>query len=203
MNYELTFEFEKEIIASKSDFLTLVQIKRTDSNMLQRMASHYSQPLGFVGRNICYAICFSGICYGVIVGGSATMFLPGRNIIGTLNNGVNNIFFHVEKYLNRYPTRNFTTKVLSLYRVQIESDWKAKYGDSVNWHETLVEPPRTGECYKRDGWKLVGTTKGFTCKRSSGQSTDSWSGRRIWNTENLRPKLVFVKSNLNPTTPTE
>lgn len=43
------------------------------------------------------------------------------------------------------------------------------------------------------GWDLVGQTKGYTCKRGAGKGTDDWSGKRVWDTENLRPKLVFVK----------
>lgn len=173
--------------------LRLTPIKRSNETMLQYMSVHYSKPLGFVGRNICYAIMFGGVCYGTIVGGSATRFLPGREVIGGLNNGVNNIFYHVEKQGGRYPLRNFSVAVLKLYRETIERDWLAKYGDVVLWHETLVELPRGGECYKRDGWKQVGQTKGYTCKRAAGKGTDSWSGRRVWDTVNLRPKLVFVR----------
>lgn len=172
--------------------ITLQKIKRTDAQILKNMAIHYSQPKGFVGRNICYLIMAGDVCYGSMAGGSATRFLPGREIIGSLNNGVNNIFYHVEKR-DGYPTRNFTAKVLKLYRETIERDWLEKYSDAVAWHETLVELPRSGECYKRDGWQLVGQTKGYTCKRTSGKGTDSWSGRRVWDTVNLRPKLVFVR----------
>ena len=173
--------------------LRLIPIKRSNETMLQYMSVHYSKPLGFVGRNICYAIMCGGVCYGTIAGGSATRFLPNREIVGGLNNGVNNIFYHVEKRNGEYPLRNFTAAALKLYRERIERDWLAKYGDGVTWHETLVELPRTGDCYKRDGWTLTGQTKGYTCKRTSGKGTDSWSGRRVWDTKNLRPKLVFVR----------
>lgn len=188
------FDFARDaIVPSNCRALTLINVKRSDDEMIRNMSIHYSQPLGFVGRNICYVIAFDGLCYGAIAGGSATRYLPGREIIGGLNNGVNNIFYHVEKRNGLYPIRNFTTCVLKLYRQTIERDWKNEYGDAVTWHETLVELPRTGDCYKRDGWKLVGQTKGYTCKRTSGKGTDSWSGRRVWDTEHLRPKLVLVR----------
>jgi hypothetical protein len=172
--------------------VTLVKVKKTDPKLRSLMKVHYSQPKGFVGRSVCYLIYCDGVNYGAIVGGSATRFLPNRALIGSLNNGVNNIFFHIEKD-GKYPIRNFTTEVIKAYRNSVERDWLEFYGDSVFWHETLVEPPRTGECYKRDGWTLVGVTKGFTCKRVAGVGTDSWSGKRVWNTVNLRPKLVFVR----------
>lgn len=173
--------------------IQLIPIKRTASEILKNMANHYSAPKGFVGRNICYAIAVDGEIYGTIAGGSSTRFLPGRKVVGNLNNGVNNIFFHVEKFNGDYPIRNFSTKVIAAYRKTVERDWKEEYGDEVLWHETLVEIPRTGECYRRDGWILVGQTKGFTCKRTAGKGTDSWSGKRVWDTVNLRPKLVFVR----------
>lgn len=173
--------------------IRLVRIKRSDPRITSLMAAHYSQPKGFVGRNICYAVYFENVCYGAIAGGSATRFLPGRKIVYSLNNGVNNIFFHIEPGRDGYPLRNFSSAVLREYRRKMEIDWFQKYGDVIFWHETLVELPRKGECYVRDGWEEVGTTKGFTCKRTSGVGTDTWSGKRVWDTVNLRPKLVFVR----------
>jgi hypothetical protein len=175
----------------------LVKTKRTHPRLLKVMAKHYSQPRGFVGRSICYAIIHDGEYYGHIVGGSATKFLPGRNeYFGKrfgLNVVVNNIFFHCVKSAKGYPYRNFTTDVVKRWRDHIREDWRVKYGDAVIGYESLVELPRTGELYKRDGWKVVGQTKGFTCKRTGGKGTDSWSGKRVWDTENLRPKLVLVR----------
>lgn len=163
------------------------------------MARHYSKPKGFVGRNICFAVTVGGVRYGSIVGGSATRFLPGRDqflgycALEYLNNIINNIFFHVEPVDGKYPARNFTTKILQVFEKAVVAEWYKKYGDEVVAIESLVELPRTGECYRRAGYTQVGTTKGYTCKRISGKGTDSWSGSRVWDTQNLRPKLVFIK----------
>lgn len=179
--------------------LNLSPTKRTDPRLLQCMAIHYSQPKGFVGRNICYAIEYDGDYYGHIVGGSCTLHLPGRNEFfdsAPLNNICNNIFFHLTKPEGqKYPRRNFAELVLSEYRKVVERDWLSKYGDILVGHETLVEPPRTGECYLRDDWTYCGTTKGIQLKRVSGDSTEKYGGKRVWNTDpnQLRPKLVFVK----------
>jgi len=183
--------------------LKLVKIKKTNPLLQQNMAIHYSQPKGFVGRNICYNIFWDDICYGNIVGGSATLHLPGRNEyfnIGPnkLNNIVNNIFFHIEKQNNTYPCRWFSAQVLKLFRHTITQDWYDKYGDKVIGFESLVELPRTGQCYKKDGWDLVGQTKGFTCKRVGGlPQTEKWGGVRVWDYNNLRPKLVFCKKTVD------
>jgi len=177
--------------------LKLIVTKRTDPRLLQLMDKHYSHPKGFVGRNICYAILFDGTYYGHIVGGSATRFLQGRNeflgiSIQNLNSIVNNIFYSIST-LDSYPMRNFTSYVISQFTDLIYTDWKVKYGDIVIGFETLVEKPRTGECYKRAGWIKVGDTIGYTCKRIEGQGTDSWSGKRVWNTnkKSLRPKHIL------------
>jgi hypothetical protein len=39
----------------------------------------------------------------------------------------------------------------------------------------------------------VGVTRGMTCKRVGGKGSDSWSGRRVWDEENLRPKRVLMR----------
>lgn len=184
------------------EYLRLERIKRTDPRILVNMSIHYSQPKGFVGRNICYAVLYNDIYYGSIVGGSSTLHLAGRdeffdltkeNKKQCLKQIINNIFFHIEKVEGKYPTRCFAQKVLELFRETIVKDWLIQYKDEVIGFESLVELPRTGECYKRDGWNLVGQTIGYTCKRIAGKGTDSWSGKRVWDTENLRPKLVFCR----------
>ena len=172
--------------------IRLDPIKRTDSRLLENMEVHYSQPKGFVGRNICYAVMVENQYYGGIVGGSTPKHLAGRNLPFpySLNNIVNNLFFHIE---GPYPVRNFAQKTLAIYRKRIELDWFLKYGDFVLAHESLVELPRKGEIYLRDKWHLTGRTIGYTCKRIGGKGTDSWSGKRIWDTKNLRPKLIFTR----------
>jgi len=146
-----------------------------------------------------------GVYYGAIVGGSATLHLKGRDEFFSifkpqkkahLRGIVNNIFYHIEKREGRYPVRNMVPLVLRMFRERVALDWKEKYGDYVCGFESLIELPRTGEAYKRDGWQQVGTTIGYTCKRTSGKTgrrTDTWTGRRVWDTENLRPKLVFCR----------
>ena len=173
--------------------IELERVKRTHPIVLECMAKHYSQPKGFVGRNICYLICYGSGIYGAIVGGSATKnlgYIRDMAFPFDLNNIVNNIFFHVER---PYPVRNFVVSIIQQWRNQILKDWQNAYGDKVLGFETLVEPPRTGEAYLRDNWMPAGRTIGYTCKRTGGEGTDSWSGKRVWNTTDLRPKLIFIR----------
>jgi len=179
--------------------IELVIVKRTHPQLLDEMARHYSKPKGFVGRNICYSVLYNGHCYGHIVGGSATKHLPlrdeflGKSSQDILNCIVNNIFYHVEPIDGKYPIRNFTTEVIKAFETQIVKDWESKYGDAVVALETLVELPRTGECYKKAKWIEISQTKGYTCKRVGGKGSEKWSGTRVWDRVNLRPKRVFMK----------
>lgn len=165
------------------------------------MWTHYSTPNGFVGRNICYLIYYKEVRYGSIVGGSSTQFLPGRETFFAkkgipllqLNEVINNTFFHINKVEGKYPEHNFVPKVLSTFRETITRRWIEKYGDFVIGFEALVELPRTGECYMRDKWHLVGLTKGMTCRRVPGKGHEEYTGRRKWDHTNLVPKHVFCR----------
>lgn len=182
--------------------LELIRIKRTDARLLVNMANHYSKPKGFVGRNICYAIMHNNTYYGAICGGSSTLHLPGRDVFFGLSKEnkqemllhiVNNIFYHIEPIEGKYPIRNFSIAVLNLFCKQIAVDWELKYGNKVIGFESLVELPRTGEIYKRANWVETGITKGYTCKRTAGIGSDGWTGKRVWDHTQLRPKRVFCK----------
>lgn len=177
--------------------IVLWPTSKSDSWLQDWMAAHYSAPKGFVGRQLIYKVFVDNVCYGITVAGSATRFLPGRTeFFGRevpLNNLVNNTFFHIERQHGKYPLRNFATRIVEKWRSTVVQHWPECYGSPVEGFETLVELPRTGELYRRDNWTEVGMTKGYTCKRSAGKGTDNWSGKRVWDTDNLRPKKVFVR----------
>lgn len=173
--------------------INILPTRKNDPDLQRLMSVHYSQPKGFVGRQLFYRIEYNGVLYGCIAFGSATKHLPGRKLPFHLNTGMSNIFYHVEKQNGAYPKRNFTTYALLEAEKVATIDYEIKYKDKVNWLETLVELPRSGDLYLKAGYTLVGITKGYTCKRIAGESTDKWTGRRVWVHVNLRPKSVFVK----------
>lgn len=181
--------------------LELVVTKANDRRLLYLMDHKHYTTKGkrswFVGRKLCYAIMYSGVYYGHILGGSASLHLPNRNeYLGIdqsqLNSVINNIFYHVEKVEGRYPLRNFTTRVVLEWERHVAEDWETKYGDKAVGFESLVEPPRTGELYRRAGWSMVGITKGKTLRRvPDPERTEKWSGKREWG--DGTQKLVFCK----------
>ena len=176
--------------------IELERIKKNDPQLQDWMACHYSQPKGFVGRQLLYKIHYGTQVLGATGGGSCILHLPKRNeFFGDIprNSIVNNVFFHIEQPKEGYPLRNFASNVVKIWRQHILNDWKSVYGDDVLGFETLVEPPRTGEVYRRDGWSQVAVTKGYTCKRTGGKGSDGWGGQRVWDKDHLRPKLVFYR----------
>ena len=177
--------------------IELKQAKKSDKDVQYLMSIHYSHPKGFVGRQLIYKVFDNEEFVGVIVGGSATLHLPGRNeFFGDkyyINGIINNNFFHL---IDNHGDKNLGTKVLAKWRKQVVVDWEERYKDKVIGFESLVELPRTGAMYKADNWTEVGITKGFTCRRVSGKETGVFTGgKRVWNTnpDELKPKLVFCK----------
>lgn len=182
--------------------IELQRIKKYSPQLSYWMSVHYSQPKGFVGRSLIYLIVVNGQAYGAIAGGSAFRHLDGRDQFfqAPLNNIVNNIFYHVCRHDGQYPCRNFTTRVVTLWRERVREDWECAYKDPVLGYETLVELPRTGELYTRDGWVQVGTTVGHQLKRVAGKAKEKWEGAEKWNGHRvwlkdvpLRPKRVLVR----------
>lgn len=179
--------------------IELIRSSKGDPLVRRYMAEHYSKPKGFVGRQLVYLIRCGGATYGAIAGGSATLQLErsGRVIPAgaSMHNVVNNNFFHLDRGGLKYPVRNFAQRVLSLWRKRVMVDWPGTYKHDVRLFETLVEPPRTGDVYLRDGWSLVGMTAGYQVKRVSGHSPNETfkGGVRVWDRVNLRPKHVFTR----------
>ena len=79
--------------------ISLITIPKNNKYLKASMKKHYTKPKGFVGRSICYAIYYNDTYYGHIVGGSCTLFLPGRNEYFGIDKSqfqqiVNNVFYH-------------------------------------------------------------------------------------------------------------
>ena len=59
--------------------MLLIETKKSDPRLQERMRVHYSSPGGLMARTICYAIMHNGVYYGHIVAGSACLHLQGRD----------------------------------------------------------------------------------------------------------------------------
>lgn len=154
------------------------------------MPIHYSQPKEFVGRSLHYAIYYEDTFFGCISWASCILLSKIRDSFFNIESrsqlvGIaNNIFYHVEPVV-KYPIRNFTTRVLLDSEEIVYKDWLDRYGDALIGYESLVEPPREGTLYKKAGYTLVGKTQGFQLKKPK--------QIKVYDTVNLKPKLVFCK----------
>lgn len=78
--------------------------------------------------------------------------------------------------------KNLATKILSLCRRRIQSDWQDRFGFPLLLMETFVDPSRfVGTIYRAANWQLVGKTKGYQRIRNGYSNTCHTS------------KLVFVQ----------
>jgi len=164
--------------------IELETVKQNNPTARFYIDRHYTSPRNFIGKNLTYLIKVDNAVCGVIVGGSTSFTLTGRNeFFGSdcdIQSIINNRLFRLESDI-----KNLGTQVLKVWRNKVVVDWKEKYGDNPIGFETLVRPPLTGSVYKADNWELVGMTKGFTAKTNWTKKT------RIWIPTDKR--LVFMK----------
>lgn len=101
-----------------------------------------------------------------------------RNQYGRLKLIANNSRFLI---LPEWHYPNLASKILSLCKKRIVSDWQAHFSQPLLLLETFVDPKRFhGTIYRASNWTCLGLTKGFsrTCEGYTNQPTS--------------PKLVFV-----------
>jgi len=83
--------------------------------------------------------------------------------------------------LPQWHRPNLATRILSLCRKRLSSDWQARYGHPLLLLETFVDPERyAGTIYKADNWHMAGLTRGF--RRTVGGYTP----------REHRPKMIFL-----------
>ena len=84
--------------------------------------------------------------------------------------------------LPQHHHHNLASRVLSLCRRRIQSDWIARFGFPLLLLETFVDPQRfVGTIYQASNWQYVGDTRGYQRCRPGEYSPTA------------RPKRVFVQ----------
>ena len=78
---------------------------------------------------------------------------------------------------------NLASRVLALCTARLSADWQQAYAHPILAVESFVDSQLfRGTCYKAQGWKLLGQTKGF--ERS----------RQDYYTEHMRPKQLWMRT---------
>jgi len=189
-------------MGKNSPALQLVRCKRTDPNYKSIRDRHYVKNNGCIGQQLHYLIYYKTNLVGIISGASSVWAVKSRdNYFGiakenrrvSLPSIVNNVVFRLE-----FHEKNLATRVLSLWRKRVQSDWSERYGVIVHGFETFVveEDYRKGSLYKADNWDYVGRTKGNTKKHDSGIGN---KGKRV----ETSSKLIFCKKVKNTRLSTE
>ncbi len=117
------------------------------------------------------------------------------------NSMISNGLFRMLVPTREYPCVDFTTAILEVCERALPKDWKGKYPGvgRIIALETLVQLPRLGRLYVKNGWRLLTLTKGVELRRSSAvgpqevSSGEGWGGgvRRAESVPHR--KLVYVK----------
>ncbi len=85
--------------------------------------------------------------------------------------------------LPQHHHRNLASRVLSLCRRRIQSDWVARFGFPLLLLETFVDPQRfVGTLYQASNWQYVGDTRGYQRARKGEYTPTS------------QPKQVYVQA---------
>ena len=182
--------------------LRLERCRRSNAIYQQIRDRHYIPNNGSIGQQLHYLIVLDGECVGIISGGAAAYAVKCRdNFFGidkenrkiALNGIIDNTVFRLEKNIP-----NLGTQILAMWRRQVVSDWKQKYGVEPAGFETFVieNERRKGSMYKADNWIFVGQTQGSTKMHLHGIDKQFM---RI----GVQPKLVFCKWIKGASLPTE
>lgn len=181
--------------------ISLQKIRRTEPDLLDAIKRHYTGQKGLPPGRVFPAriVDEDGRIWGYIAGSSSCYVNVGkRNEYFDIdqktawNAIVNNSFFHVERDENgNYPCREFTEKVLKLFRSHTVAFWKERYDIDVRGFETMVglSDTRDGEIYARDHWDKIGMTKGM----HRGYGCGKYKGKDNKWTANGVPKQVMVR----------
>ena len=150
---------------------------------------HYLGSLPKIGNTIWYVATCNNEWLGLLSFSSAALKCGARDCwIGwsyrlqydRLHLVANNSRFLI---LPNCHYKNLATKILSLCRRRIQTDWQNRFGFPLLMMETFVDPSRfIGTIYRAANWKLVGNTKGYQRIRNGYSNTRQTS------------KLVFVHS---------
>lgn len=176
--------------------ITLVPISTWEPDFVSAIRRHYTGSRGApVGKKAAWEIWECGVRRGWIGLGEPSFVLAARRNLGLadgrpLPHTVNNFIFRLEE-----PGCARASEILRAWHEVASNDWEARYGwRPIHW-ETMVDHAETksavvGACYRRAGYRHIGSTTGRTARRPAGHSR----GPRVWGDGSI--KEVFYRGPL-------
>ena len=162
--------------------LSFYRISTWETRFVAAIRRHYSGARGApVGKKMVWEIHESGILRGWIGIGEPTYKLAPRRLLG-LSDGrpaprtVGNFIYRLER-----PGHFKASAILRAWHDVATREWEQAYGWCIEHWETLIDPSKTasvvcGACYRRAGYRHIGSTTGRSCSRPGGHS----HGARVW-----------------------
>jgi hypothetical protein len=142
-----------------------------------------------------------GALRGWIGIGEPSFKLAPRRLLGLFDarpapRTVGNFIFRLE---TTGPSR--ASAILRSWHDVALRDWEDEYGWLIQHWETLIDPSKTasivcGACYRRAGYRHIGSTTGRSCSRPAGHS----HGPRVWRDGTVKEMFYrgpFVRVNGN------
>jgi hypothetical protein len=130
---------------------------------------HYTGSKGQIGRQLHYLLWHAGRVLGIAAAGEAMFRSRARDrFFGLTYARVEDppppwLVACVVLRLEEAP-HGLASQVIALWRAAVASDWPC----AVRGFETLVGLPRSGCCFRHDGWKKIGYTRGLGARRPDG-----------------------------------
>jgi hypothetical protein len=164
--------------------LVLERVRKSNPVFSELYLTHYPGSKGIMGRSINYLARIGGDVVGIVGANSPPLnYKLFRHYFSCddekkfMNNNVYRLVRH---------DKNLGTRVLALFRKQLQIDYQKQFNETLIGLITFVEPPRSGALYKADNWDLLGETQGKSAQK---RDMDNWVNKE-WG-EGTK-KLIFA-----------
>ena len=166
-----------------------------DPHFVRAIREHYTGSRGAPpGRKLAWVVIEAGEAIGVLGLGEPPYKLAARRRLGIHDarprpgTACNFIF-------RRWGGRAPGSVILRAWHSIAALQWWSAFGETLEHWETLVLPSAVisavpGACFRKAGYRLLGTTTGRQARRPAG----STRGPRVWS--DAQPKLVFYRGPL-------
>jgi len=170
------------------DHVSLRPIHTSEEARFQELmqSHHYLGSLPKIGNTVWYAASWEDEWVALLSFSAAALKCAARDRwIGwdfrhqfdRLNLVANNSRFLILPHCHH---QNLASRVLSLCRRRIQTDWQARFGYPLLLLETFVDPTHyQGTIYKAANWRFLGDTKGYQRTRT-GYSNTPQSPKRVF-----------------------
>ena len=164
-------------------------IKRWNNLMLQH---HYLPFRGLIGRFVRHAVVLEDQWLALLAWQGGAFKTKSRDQWVGWSPEIQFKRLHLIAHNSRFcvleTVPNLASRALALSLKRLPTDMEFLYGHTVFLAETFVDPSRfKGCCYKANGWKSIGFTRGFSrlCRPQKSQVV-TWE-------PNQSPKEIFMK----------